>query len=322
MNKKIFLVIILSLLPIGSNLLVAANRQEHAAAGSEISCGVCLSNAEPLIETSDYRAVWCGGATCALIIYPSLESLAVSVKGHGLHVACLCVWLQTQNNCPICRKEFNNEERVLLGVPPLPAQQTVFEDGGNLVHEDAFITAAAMGDEARVRYFLRNGMSVNITDGLGRTPLHLAVGGGFLDVSRVLLSDVNINVNQQDRAFKATPLLRAVENICNPFIIQELLLAGALPNIRGAFGNTALHKAVLNSCNMIIKILLDAHAEVNAQNEFGNTPLHNAANRGAVGATRLLLGYGARKDIVNSRGQTPYAVAMARGYVEAAVLLA
>ena len=319
MFKKIFIMLIAGMfINGGSPVFAAAVHRESIT--DKFVCVICLSKEAPQLAVLDERAVVCSGPGAHLVMHQNLEGVEIAKKGHCMHVVCLGMWLEAANTCPACRREFLPEERGVLGVASAPARLPDFDSEAFDPAED-FLNAAATGNEARVRYFLQHGMNVHTVDGIGRTPLHLAVGGGCVDVVQFLLSIPGINVNMQDRFFKATPLLRAVENIGNPLIIQALLAAGALPNIPGCFGFMPLHKAALGDYPGVVKMLLDAGAEINAQNEFGNTPLHNAANKGYTSVINVLLSYGARKNIVNVRGQSAYAVAISRGYVEAAALL-
>lgn len=59
------------------------------------------------------------------------------------------------------------------------------------------------------------------------------------------------------------------------------LQAGALPNAKGAHGNTALHQAAAGGHTACIKALIDSKAAVDVHAADGCTPLHRAAANGA-----------------------------------------
>lgn len=59
------------------------------------------------------------------------------------------------------------------------------------------------------------------------------------------------------------------------------LQAGALPNAKGAHGNTALHQAAAVGHTACIRALLDSKASVDVHAADGCTPLHRAAANGA-----------------------------------------
>lgn len=76
-------------------------------------------------------------------------------------------------------------------------------------------------------------------------------------------------------------------------VIGTLLDAGADPNIRDAFGNTALYQAVYFDEQEVLRALLKAGATVDASNTTGWTPLSMAVQRCRLNVARILLDAGA-----------------------------
>jgi ankyrin repeat protein len=88
--------------------------------------------------------------------------------------------------------------------------------------------------------------------------------------------------------------------------VREILELGTDINVRSISGDTALHVAVFQQDNLIVKLLLDYGFDPNAiVPRNGYTPLHNAVSANNVAAVRLLLLYGANKNIRARDGQTP-----------------
>nr|CAD7409340.1 unnamed protein product [Timema poppensis] len=102
----------------------------------------------------------------------------------------------------------------------------------------------------------------------GRTPLHLAVKGGFLDCVKLLI-EAGADTNVKDEK-GITPVLLAG--------------AGVQPNDANA----------IERYETIVKLLIEAGADVNVRNvDSGTTPLHHAAILRSVVATQYLLDAGA-----------------------------
>lgn len=321
MVKKNVLMLVACII-IGNSGTVFSAAGHRESITDDFTCFVCLAKESPEQSVMDLRAVVCNGPGSTLVMHANVDDVAITKKGHCLHVPCLRAWLVEKNSCPVCRREFSAVDREALGLSVKPNESVFTTDDADGDAAERFLNAVVMGNEPAVRFFLDRGMNAQVTDGIGRTALHLAVGGGFLNLVNLFLGIQGINVNAQDRFLKTTPLLRAFDNgFCNPVIVQALLVAGASPNIRGSFNNTPLHKAALGDNPDAVGMLLDAGAEIDAQNDYGNTALHNAANQGMQSVAAVLLSRGAQKNIVNSRNQTPYQVAMRRGYKDFAALL-
>nr|GEV95654.1 ankyrin repeat-containing protein [Tanacetum cinerariifolium] len=110
-------------------------------------------------------------------------------------------------------------------------------------------------------------------------PLHLAAGGGHVNV------------------------------------LKLLLLKGANVNALTKDGNTALHLAVEERRRDCARLLLSGGADPNIGNVADNEiPLHIASALGDDNMVKLLLLKGANKDIRNRSGKTAYEVAVEHGH--------
>jgi ankyrin repeat protein len=131
-----------------------------------------------------------------------------------------------------------------------------------------------------------------------RTPLHLAVYNGKLEVARILLEN-NADVNTQDNSGEV------------PFHLVTLA------------GDTSYLPEM-------IQLLLDHGADMSARANDGWTTLHYSSSRnksghkrtkGTIEGTRLLLKHGASIDAEDNEGKTPRQVALAAGQHEIAEFL-
>ncbi|MDY6967187.1 MAG: ankyrin repeat domain-containing protein [Spirochaetota bacterium] len=153
--------------------------------------------------------------------------------------------------------------------------------------QELFI-AIENNDFAKVKEFIESALDISdISDEFsGATPLHMAVGYGYRQITEFLLekgSDVN-----------------SVDNVGN----TPLHFAAAFPELKDT-------RSVIS----IGKLLIEKGAKLNAKNNEGDTPLHFAFNKeGKIGIIELLIKYGAKVNTENRMGLTP--VQKSRGYTD------
>lgn len=151
--------------------------------------------------------------------------------------------------------------------------------------------AAEYGNIERMRNLLSRGVSVNVVDSNGWTPLRRAVYNLQTEAVRFLL-DQGALINLQSPITGMTALLYASDALDDQ-IVPLLLNAGADPNIQSISGWTPLMRASLYGDTQIVSLLLDTGADPNLQDEDGNTALSNALDEGHIWVVRLLAMYGA-----------------------------
>jgi ankyrin repeat protein len=186
--------------------------------------------------------------------------------------------------------------------------------------EEFFFDAAASGKVNVVERLLAAGAAVNVQDGDGDTPLHVAAWEENVEVVKRLLS-AGAAVNIQSR-YGETPLHEAAKE-GHIEVVKRLLSAGAAVHIQEDInGDTPLHKAASRGHIEVVKRLLSAGAAVNVQDDQDKTPLHeaipeyDAVRKGHVEVVKHLLSAGADVNIQNDYGDTPLYKAASGGNVE------
>ncbi|KAL7948570.1 hypothetical protein V8C42DRAFT_254682 [Trichoderma barbatum] len=177
--------------------------------------------------------------------------------------------------------------------------------------------AAANGHEIVVWWLLERGADVKIKDNSSHTPLSYAAANGHKIVVQLLL-DRGADVEIKDNRGRA-PLLYAAIN-GHEIVTTLLLERGADIEIKDNSGQTPLQHAAINGHETEVQLLLDKGANIHASDDSGQTPLSHAAAYGHENVVLLLLHVGADVEIKDNSGQTPLSNAAANGH-EAVVKL-
>jgi ankyrin repeat protein len=150
-----------------------------------------------------------------------------------------------------------------------------------------------VGDSARIRALLREGLDVNAAHADGMTALHWAASRG--DASSVqMLTFAGARVAAVTRNGNYTPLHLAARS-GRAAAVKVLLERGAdHAAVTSSGGATALHFAAGHGDSLTVTHLVSAGAKVDALDAaYGQTPLMWAAAYDRVAAIRLLLAAGA-----------------------------
>ncbi|XP_077300169.1 transient receptor potential channel pyrexia-like [Arctopsyche grandis] len=162
--------------------------------------------------------------------------------------------------------------------------------------------AALVGNSECLQILLRKGVNVNQWDKEQRvTPLHCAASAKSLQCIRILLvngADANAGIN------KRSPLHYAVQSD-SPECVQELLNGGACPDTPQVYTETPLHVAASGGFTTCLQLLLKHGADARAKLGVARTTaLHMAAEEGHTDCVGVLLDKGALIDAPNSKNQT------------------
>jgi ankyrin repeat protein len=168
---------------------------------------------------------------------------------------------------------------------------------------------AAIGDyEGMKRLASSAGANPRVTDKSGNTCLHWAVKNGHMNLVHSLLQSAPDLVNMAN-AEGETPLLNAARNgdDDNSLRIAMLLLrSGASVDQQDQNGLTALHCAVADGNDRMVRLLLQSKADPRlATLEDSLTPLHFAAIYNRPASARLLSQTGVSVDMPDDEGETP-----------------
>ncbi len=171
--------------------------------------------------------------------------------------------------------------------------------------------AAAGGKVEVAKALVESGADVNVANGAGLTPLHLAAESRRGAMARFLLANgAKPSLSIRDRHGN-TPLLYAVAGGQESEPKAMVLATG-----------TVVYTAEkTQSAEELAEILLAAGADPNTPTNLGNTPLHIAAYRGRVRACKLLLESGADLTRRNNDGETAEMLAERFGNREVVSLL-
>eukprot|EP01007_Sphenomonas_quadrangularis_P002700 NODE_449_length_1471_cov_253.333333_g332_i0.p1 GENE.NODE_449_length_1471_cov_253.333333_g332_i0~~NODE_449_length_1471_cov_253.333333_g332_i0.p1 ORF type:complete len:424 (+),score=100.72 NODE_449_length_1471_cov_253.333333_g332_i0:24-1274(+) len=161
--------------------------------------------------------------------------------------------------------------------------------------------------------------AINVTNLLGKTPVHLAVKLNLVDCLTVLLragADPNVPNNVGSAALHTAAACGALE------CVQVLLSQPNVDvNMRDVLGNTALHKCVFSGSVRVADMLIDKGAKLNEKNNEGLTALGVAVRAGQVQFVQHLLKHGADCNVLDNKGNTVLHYCAARCFRELLTLL-
>jgi ankyrin repeat protein len=172
--------------------------------------------------------------------------------------------------------------------------------------------AAARNDHPGVlKLLIERGADLDAMNDADYTALLLAAARGNVGCVKVLL-EAGAGVDYEG-AEGCTPLMQAAmcgarfhgeQDYVNVMLV--LTAAGADPNARNRFGETALKCAAEaeRAGELALRYLLVAGAEIDPLDGLGRTPLMGAANHGQVAKASLLLSWGANVAAVDKEGNT------------------
>jgi ankyrin repeat protein len=204
---------------------------------------------------------------------------------------------------------------VAAQVAPTAAETTAYK---------GLLLAAAQGDAAQIARLAASGGNVNVRDGYGRTPLHVATFGRHRDaIAALIKSGADINAKEHDRYDAVT--IAAVANDV-PALKLLLELGASAKQVTSRYDGTALIAAAHLGHADIVKLLIAAGAPLDHVNNLGWTALIESIVLGDGGprhteTLRALVRAGANVNLADRNGATPLQLARARGYKEMAAAL-
>src|SRR3984957_19383284 len=145
-----------------------------------------------------------------------------------------------------------------------------------------------------------NAVNVNPEEKEG-TPLQLAIQSKDMETARALLADDSIEIDTRGGKHGATALHLALKN-GNEEMVRELLRKGASVNAEGSDVYKPLTAAVISHDEKLIRLVLDAGADINGhRGGWYESALNAAARAGLKNVINLLLDLG--MDVNESSGR-------------------
>jgi ankyrin repeat protein len=199
---------------------------------------------------------------------------------------------------------------------PSPAETVAYEG----LHR-----AAHRGDAAGIARFAAAGADVNVRDGAGRTPAHVAAFASNDDALRALAA-AGADLNALEGQDYDVLTIAAVAD--NPTLVALALELGNRADlITSPYEGTALIAAAHLGYHEVVRLLAEGGAPLDHVNNLGWTALMEAVVLGDGGpdhgaTVQVLLAAGADPTIPDRDGVTPLDHAEARGFAQIAALLA
>ncbi|CAL4061428.1 unnamed protein product [Meganyctiphanes norvegica] len=183
----------------------------------------------------------------------------------------------------------------------------------------ALLEAAKSGDISTTEAIIASGGDVNYTDpATGFSALHWGVRKSQKRIVEILLKAgavVDIRDNKEQ-----TPLLFAV--LMNNLELAEIFVdAGANVNVKDWHERSGLHYCAINNRVSLAHLLLDNGADIDLQDTNLETPLHITARKDDPSVAQLLRVRGADVTIINIDKRTAYEEAVEKGKMNVATFI-
>lgn len=162
--------------------------------------------------------------------------------------------------------------------------------------------AARRNDASAVALLIQKGALLDTKDRFGRTPLHIALEQGDLEViERFTSAGCDIKARSNWLLGEKTPLHLAAKNP-HGAVVSWLIQEMANVHAKCLMGTTPLHRAETSET---AQRLIEAGADIESRDKSGCTPLHWAARGRNADVVAILLQNGADANATDCSGKTP-----------------
>ena len=211
------------------------------------------------------------------------DELVVLNCGHVFHEGCFRQWDQNKRNCPLCRRDVEDEDL--------------------LTFEELFLKAAKYGDLAKVTQMLKDGIDVNAHDEDGSTALMWACVNEHTHVAIALVKHKDIKVKLMNNNDNTALHWASRQGMLA--VVKELIAKDADVNKQNKSGNTALIWACeKNHADIALALLESKNIDVDLANYNGGTALHWASREGILAVVEELIAKDAEVNKQNKSGNT------------------
>ncbi|VDP80693.1 unnamed protein product [Echinostoma caproni] len=174
-------------------------------------------------------------------------------------------------------------------------------------------------------YLIESGAKYNKVTKQGQTIVHFVAESNAIGILKYLYQKYHLlEIDKKDNA-GLTPFMvaafRGNELLLEVFIRQK---CHVLNRDKDSDGKSALHYAIVENHQEVVRQLLSACADPNVESNTMDAPIIEASRRGYHSCIDILLSHGAQKDKRTKRGQTPLHLAVEQNRLETveALLLA
>jgi ankyrin repeat protein len=179
------------------------------------------------------------------------------------------------------------------------------------------LLAAARGDAAQVRRLAAAGADLNVRDGFGRTPLHVATFGRRREAIEALArAGAGLNLLEKDR-YDAVTIAAVADDVATLRLLLQL--GASAKQVTSRYDGTALIAAAHLGHDEVVRLLIAAGAPLDHVNNLGWTAVIESivlgdGGRRHVETLRALVRAGANINLADRSSTTPLQLAHARGY--------
>ncbi|KAJ5294455.1 hypothetical protein PENANT_c006G06987 [Penicillium antarcticum] len=196
----------------------------------------------------------------------------------------------------------------------------LIENGADINFKDrdqnkSLLHLAALKNKVQIaEMLLEKGVSIEVKDSHGNTPLHYACYNGCKQLALFLVRK-GANMEAQSATGNrplhlATVWETRIQQIDESLRVTSMLLAlGASPEPKTDSGVTPLHLAMKKDGHILCNILLDYGADPTSRDHRGRTPLHYLPKSYCTRSAELLLSRGAAVQPQDNNGDTPLHIA-------------
>lgn len=176
-----------------------------------------------------------------------------------------------------------------------------------------------LGDVAYVRYYCREGGTLDMRNAIGCTPLHVACWYGHLEIVGILCERCS-DPNALD-GHGITPLSHIMSPLAHNrpaaiAVIRCLLEFGSDVNRGGTIHGTPVHLSAYFGRLDVLEALCESGADIEKPTRDGATPLHSACFKGHAHIVQYLLHLGADTEKTLRDGRTPLSIAAHWGHTD------